>query len=438
MAAFSQQASQLQPARGLPWLAELNRRGLARWKVTPFPTRKTEHWKYTSLQALEQGAYLRWPRAGQLAELPESAFIEGLEACSLVFVNGVFCAERSSGEWPEGVECLRFSEANEEQQAAIVARLGGIADSEKHLFAALNEAWLEEGVYIRVAADTVLRQPLTIHHLSTAQDGSFSINQRLLVHLERGAQATVIEHFSSSDEVQNSFSNAVTELQLDDNARLTHYHLHLEEGHALHIGGVHANLERDATLNTFMVSLGSSLQRSDLVVNHRGEGSHCGVNGIYLPHNRHLVDYHTCIEHRAANCSSHQVFRGIVADHGKAVFNGRIHIHPHAQKTVADLSNKNLLTSIDAEVDTKPELEIYADDVKCSHGATVAQLDDKILYYLQSRGIARERAEVMLSFGFINELLEQVPHSALRDYLTPRVAALFASKFEGQPAGSID
>ncbi len=430
MTAFSKKATDLQPSQGLSWLEPLNRRGRERWKVTPFPTRKTENWKYTSLQSLEAGAYLHWPQPQQLVEIAEPNAIPGLEDCSVVFINGVFSSAHSSQQWPQGLECCRFSDADEAQQKAILAKLGTISESDNHLFAALNEAWLHEGIYIRVAANTVLKQPIYIHHISTAQASSFSVNQRVLVHLESNAEASIVEHYSSSSEAQNSFGNALTEVQLDANSRLTHYQLHLQEEHALHISGMHVNLDRDSTFNSFMMSMGSALQRSDVVVNHRGEGAHCGIQGIYLPHNKHLVDFHTCIEHRVPNCTTHEVFRGIIGDSGKAVFNGRIHIHPQAQKTVADLSNKNLLTSHEAEIDTKPELEIYADDVKCSHGATIARLDEKSLYYLQSRGLDRERAEVMLSFGFINELLEQIPHSVIRDYLTPRVSTLFVKKFD--------
>ena len=431
MAAFTQQAAELQP-QGLSWLAEFNQRGRERWKVTPFPTRKTEHWKYTSLQSLADGSYLRWPQAKGAALSEQVDAIHGLEACALVFVNGVYSTQLSSPRLPEGVECIRFSEANASQQHAIMSLLGSVADSESHLFAALNDSWLEEGVYLRVQKDTVVSTPIYLHHISATESESFVVNQRLLVHVESGADATVVEHFSSTDEVQNSFSNSVTELQLDANARLTHYHLHLEEENALHIGGVHVNLERDACLNSFMASLGATLQRSDVVVRHQGPGAHCGLNGIYLPSHNHLVDFHTCVEHIAPHCTTSEVFRGIISDHGKAVFNGRIHIHQNAQKTQADLSNKNLLTSHNAEVDTKPELEIYADDVKCSHGATVAQLEEKALYYLQSRGMDRAQAEMLLSFGFINELLEQLPHVPVKDYLTPLVATLFEKKFARQ------
>jgi Fe-S cluster assembly protein SufD len=431
MAAFTQQAAELQ-STALPWLSEFNQRGRERWKVTNFPTRKTESWKYTSLQSLADGSYLRWPQS-QGAELSEQVdAIKGLEACGIVFVNGVFSSSLSCEKLPDGVECVRFSEANDAQQQAIQTHLGNIADSEKHLFAALNDSWLNEGVYLRVAKNTQVKTPIYVHHITATEAENFVVNQRLLVHVETGAEATVVEHFSSTDEAQNCFSNAVTELQLDANSKLTHYHLHLEEENTLHIGGVHVNLECDAVLNSFMASLGAILQRTDVVVNHRGEGAHCGLNGIYLPSHKHVVDYHTCIEHIAPHCTTSEVFRGIISDHGKAVFNGRIHIHPDAQKTQADLSNKNLLTSLNAEVDTKPELEIYADDVKCSHGATVAQLEEKALYYLQSRGMDKAQAEMMLSFGFINELLEQLPHVPVRDYLTPLVSELFVRKFSRQ------
>ncbi|WP_372780749.1 Fe-S cluster assembly protein SufD [Litorivivens sp.] len=429
MTAFTQQAADLTPA-GLDWLADFNKRGRDRWKVTPFPTRKTESWKYTSLQALADGSYLRWSQA-RGAELSEQVdAIEGLDACALVFVNGVFAENLSCNKLPESVEIVRFSQANAKQQKVILAKLGSIADSEKHLFAALNDSWLQEGVYLHVAKNAQLKTPIYIHHITTPETENFAVNQRLLLHVETSAEATVVEHFSSTDEAQNCFTNAVTEVQLDANARLTHYHLHLEEENTLHIGGVHVNLERDATLNSFMMSLGANLQRTDVVVNHKGEGAHCGLNGIYLPNHKHTVDFHTCIEHAVPNCTTHEVFRGIIGDHGKAVFNGRIHIHQDAQKTVADLSNKNLLTSHSAEVDTKPELEIYADDVKCSHGATIARLEEKALYYLQSRGVDRERAEIMLSFGFINELLEQLAHIPVRNYLTPLVSELFEKKFD--------
>jgi len=246
--------------------------------------------------------------------------------------------------------------------------------------------------------------------------------------MDAGSEATVVEHFASDGAQQNCFTNGVTELVLGANARLCHYRLHLEEEHALHIGGVHARLDRDARLNSFHLGLGSTLKRLDVVVRHEGNGAHCDLNGIYLPRHSQHIDYHTCIEHARPHCTTKEVFRGVISDNARAVFNGRIHIHPDAQKTVAELSNKNLLTSNRAEVDTKPELEIYADDVKCTHGATVSQLDDYALYYLCSRGIAREHAQVMLSTGFINELINNLQHSTLGEYLKPVLSDMFVQQ----------
>jgi Fe-S cluster assembly protein SufD len=235
-----------------------------------------------------------------------------------------------------------------------------------------------------------------------------------------------IVQYVSSDQTQNCFTNGVTELHLSSGARMHHYRLHQEQQGALHIGGVHASLNRDAFLNSFHMALGSELKRIDVVINHDGEGAHCMLNGVYLPQQDQHVDYHTCIEHRVPNCTSSENFRGIIGGNGRAVFNGRIHIHPDAQKTLAELSNKNLLTSDKAEVDSKPELEIYADDVKCAHGTTVAQLDELAMHYFQTRGISAKKAEVMLSYGFIKELINEVQHPEIAEYLTPLLAELFA------------
>ncbi|HCP04706.1 MAG TPA: Fe-S cluster assembly protein SufD, partial [Pseudomonas sp.] len=227
----------------------------------------------------------------------------------------------------------------------------------------------------------------------------------------------------------NGFVNSLTEVVVGNNAQVQHYRINLEQEDLLHVGGVHVNLQRDARFHGFTLAQGSRLKRIDYQVNMLGEGAHLELNGVYLPRNRQVIDYHTNVEHCVPHCTSNEVFRGIIGDSAKAVFNGRIHIHPQAQKTLAELSNKNLLTSRTAEINTKPELEIYADDVRCAHGATISQLDETSLYYLQSRGVTKADAITMLSFGFINELLNQVPEQAVQDYLRPRLVSLF-----GQPS----
>jgi len=393
-----------------------------------------ENWKYTNLRALEQGEYHRVaPKTvgkidGDLAQWRNQYAIANLNTIELVFIDGHFSETLSSNVsgLPSGVELVRFSDANAQQQADIVAALDTIAIPEKHLFSALNAAILDDGVYLRVGKNVKLKSTLHIVNVGTITDSTYASNQRLLVVMEAGSEATVVEHFAPGAEGQRSFTNSITELQLEANAILHHYRLQLEAESAIHIGGVHVNLERDARLNGFYLGLGGEIKRVDVVVNYQGEGAHCDLNGVYLSRNNQHIDYHTCIEHAVPRCTSNEVFRGIISDSARAVFNGRIHIHRDAQKTLAQLSNKNLLTSNKAEVDTKPELEIYADDVQCAHGATVAQLDDEAMHYLQTRGVSEEEARTLLSYGFVNELINGVEHKAIADALRPILTSLFA------------
>ncbi len=319
----------------------------------------------------------------------------------------------------------RCSSSRRQNLGSVVAQASSSNSGSAHLFNDLNNAALNDGVLIHVGKNQRLEQPLQISWLSSHNPQPFSITSRLLMVLESGAEATLVEHYASDEQPQNSFTNALTELVIGDNARLQHYRLQLMQEDALHIGSTHVDLARDSQYNAFHLGLGTRLTRNDIVVNHNVGGSHCELNGVYIPQNQQLLDFHTCIEHKVPHCTSNEVFRGIMNDKARAVFNGRIHIHPQAQKTLAELSNKNLLLTNTAEIYTKPELEIYADDVKCAHGATVAQLEEKAMFYMQSRGISKKEAEVMLSFGFINELLEALPHEDIALVLRPLLARRF-------------
>lgn len=400
------------------WLGDFRRNAAEQWLNRAWPTRKTEAWQYTSLLPLQKAGVAGWSVAKQPADID---FVE-VDATHLVFVDGIFSAELSD-ELP--AEIVRFKDANSEQQALINQYLGKIVDTERHVFSSLANAWVDDGVLVAVPKSVQLQKPVYVVHVSAAGVTPTVANQRLLVVAESGSAVTVIEHFITTDEQQNGFVNSLSEIHVADNARVEHYRINLEQEDLIHIGGVHIDLHRTAHFRGFTIAQGSRLKRIDYQVNHRGEGATLDLQGIYLPRNNQIVDYHTNVQHMVPHCTSSEVFRGIIADSSRAVFNGRIYIHPQAQKTLAELSNKNLLTSAKAEIDTKPELEIYADDVRCAHGATVSQLNATALYYLQSRGVSRQEAEVMLSFGFINELLEQIQSSAVQDYLLPRIARLF-------------
>ena len=433
MSDFIQQAVHTPPAKSASWLRDFQQRGRSLWRHQSLPTRKTEAWRYTNLRQLEQGNYFSafMPEPANDADpandLRGHLLIPGLTPCAtLVFVNGYFNAGLSAvGELPAGVTLVRFADASHEEAAQIADHLGSVVDNEQHLFAALNDSHLADGVFVKVAKNIRLERPVQLVWISTRQEEAFAVSQRLLVVAESGSETTIVEQFVSDNDTQNSFTNGISELCIHANARLRHYRLHLEQENALHIGGVHVSLERDSQLDSFHLALGSTLKRVDIVVNHRGEGAHCNLNGVYLPRNHQHVDYHTCIEHAVPHCTTNEVFRGIIGDNARAVFNGRIHIHRDAQKTVAQLSNKNLLTSDKAEVDTKPELEIYADDVQCAHGATIAQLDEQSLHYLRTRGVSRDEARIMLSFGFINELINDIKDPQIADYLRPLLSGLF-------------
>jgi Fe-S cluster assembly protein SufD len=421
MSDFQQQAVRLAAQQQTPeWLSNLRQHSAESWLASAWPTRKTEQWKYTPLLPLQKTGFNSW--GVNNTDWQNSIELLTLDATRLVFVNGVFDAA-SSSELPP--EVVRFSEANDEEKSLIQKHLGRVVDGEKHLFAVLSNTWIADGLLVHVPRNQRLAKPIYVVHVSTPGVEPTTANQRLLIVLEQSAQAEVIEHYLSTDAQQNGFVNSLSEIVIGENASLHHYRLNMEEENLLHVGGVHVDLLANARLRGFTLAYGSQLKRIDYQINHRGAGAETDLQGIYLPRHNQMVDYHTNLQHWAPHCTSSEIFRGIMSDSARAVFNGRIHIHPDAQKTLAELSNKNLLTSDKAEVNTKPELEIYADDVKCAHGATVSQLNHTALYYLQSRGISRQEAEVMMSFGFINELLQNVAQPAVQDYLIPRLARLF-------------
>lgn len=422
---FQQQALRLAAQQASPaWLADLRAQNADIWLQSAWPGRRTEDWKYTPLQALQTDGFSQWAQPSDGHEQVEWLAVD---AHRLVLVNGVY-NEALSTALPSNL--VRFDHANTDQQSIITRHLGSVVDPQRHLFGALSNACVADGWLYHLGPDSQADKPLYVVHLSTPAAQPAMAQQRLLVVLDRHAKASVIEHYVSTADPQNGFVNSLTELVVGENAILHHYRLNLEEEHLLHVGGVHANLQRTAVLDAFALGQGSRLKRVDYHIRHTGEGAHLALNGIYLPRNKQRIDYHTHVEHCVPHCTTDENFRGIIGDAAKAVFNGRIHIHKDAQKTLAELSNKNLLTSKNAEIDTKPELEIYADDVKCAHGATVSQLNETAMYYLQSRGVARAEAEVMLSFGFINELLQNVAEPAIQTYLRPRLASLFGNDDE--------
>lgn len=397
------------------WLSPQRQVSLALLRDTPWPTRKTEAWKYTPLHSLADAEFT--PAANDATVAVEA--IEGLNSIDLVFVGGVLQSALSELSLPEGLSIVSLVDADRQTREWAQVAFATIKP-ERHLFGLVNDVLATDGIIIDIADDVVIDKPIYIANVSI--DGCES-HTRVLVRVGCRSKATVVEHFLGDDK---SFNTGFAEYLLAESSQLEHYRFALQTAAASSVGGSHFKMAAKSQLNSTLVGFGSNLSRLDVDVIHAGEHTFAKINAIYLLDNNELFDLHSTIEHTVANGTTEENVRGIVADKARAVFNGRIHIHRDAQKTLAELNNRNLLLSNEAEINTKPELEIYADDVRCAHGATVAQIDKKALYYLQSRGVGKSQAQVMLSFGFINELVDQMPNTVLAEWLRPQLRQRFA------------
>lgn len=399
------------------WLSPVRAQALDTLKQQQWPTRRTEAWRYTSLHPVAD-LDLKSGTGNTTAEAP---VIEGLNSLDLVFVDGQLSTDISKLKLPEGVTISELS-APSEPAEAIFAQV----KPSRHLFGLVNDVLAQQGVVIDIAAGAKVEQPIRIVNFASA---GIESHQRTLVRVGENAQATIIEHGSGSG---NSLNTVFAEYDIAEKARLEHYRFALHEGEAIHIGGSHFKLHDHARLNSTLIGYGSQLTRLDVDIEHAGEHAFAKFNNVYLLAPRQHFDLHSTIEHASPNGTTEENARGIIGDRAKAVFNGRIHIHRHAQKTLAELNNRNLLLTRGAQINTKPELEIYADDVQCAHGATVAEIDEEALYYMLTRGIDRQQALVMLNFGFVQEMVFQMPNKALADWLQPILKTRFESMMEKQ------
>jgi len=397
------------------WLAPHRQMALVELEKVSWPVRRQEDWRFTPLIPVEKRSVTMSSPSDSAKTGPQ---IEELTAIELVFSGNTLLTNISELSLPEGVEVVTFAEANAAQQETIKANFNK-AKPARHLFGQVNDALLGDGVFIQFAANQAVETPIRITQLANNQGDQ---HMRVLVHVQQGAQGTVFEDGHGDT---NSFNTAFSEFVIDDAASLEHYRLAMYTGEAMHVGGCHFKLGEKSELNSTIVGYGSQLSRLDVDVEYTGEFANAKMNAMYLLAEGELFDLHTTIEHAVPNCTTEENARGIVGDRAKAVFNGRIHIHRDAQKTLAELNNRNLLLSRRAIVNTKPELEIYADDVKCAHGATVAEIDDTALYYLLTRGIKRSQALIMLNFGFIQELINQMPNEAISAWLLTQLRERF-------------
>jgi Fe-S cluster assembly protein SufD len=413
---YDRLAGQL-PGQNLGWLVQARQAAMARFVERGLPSQRDEAWKYTSVAAIDNARFALAPIAGQtaaadaLADLVAAHAIPG--AHLLVFVDGRLAPTLSRpGRLPPGVGLGSLAEALADEPAGLQEALLG-AESPS-AFADLNLACLADGACLRLPAGTVVEAP--IQWLFIASQAGLVIQPRNLVLAAAGSSAAVVEHHVALGEGRY-LSNAVTDIRLDPGAAIAHHKLQQESPAAFHIAAVNVAQAAKSQFVSTSFAFGARLARVDIAVGFDAEEAACTLDGLYLTDGRQHVDHHTCIDHRQPRCTSRQLYKGVVDGASRAVFNGRVVVHPDAQGSDAWQSNHNLLLSENAEIDTKPQLEIWADDVKCSHGATVGQLAEDAVFYLRSRGIGEADARAMLTCAFAMEVIGRVSQPAVQDRL---------------------
>lgn len=409
-----QAADRLEAAGRTPdWLAATREKGLAEFLAQGFPGAKNEHWKYTRLAALERKVFAAPAASEEAPRLPARAFAE-LPGARLVFLDGAYCAPLSKLPPVGGLSLKSLAQAISDNDALVREELAQVVDRESHAFASLSDALLADGAVIDVSAKAMIADPIYLLFISTKGEAATLCSPRILVRVGENASATVIEHHLGTGGNQN-LVNIISEASLRPGARLTYYALQEASPAAHLISGLHVRQGRDSRLVSCSLNLGGRMARNDLHSRLEGSGAGIEMYGLYLAGDRQHVDNHTRVDHIATHTRSEQDYKGVLYGRGRAVFNGKAHIHEGAEGTEASQANDNLLLSANAEIDTKPELEIYNDDVKCSHGATVGQLDQQALFYLRSRGIDEETARVLLTFAFAEAVLQRVEISEVRE-----------------------
>ena len=408
------------------WLRSMRREAMKRFSELGFPTLRDEDWKYTNLRPLAKVEF--GPAPSDLDSLSSESLRQlafaGLGQVRLVFVNGEFAPGLSAlDSLPEGLRVAPLSDLLEKESQKIENHLGRYADGQNEAFGALNTAFLREGAFIHVAANRLIEEPIQVLFLVTEKASDSLTCPRNLFLIDANSQASIIENYSALAE-NRYFTNAVTEVVVADNAVLDHYKLEVESPEAFHVGCTQTRQGRDSTYRMHNMSFGGLLVRNNIGTVLDGPGGYCALNGLFVTSGKQQVDNFTIMEHAQPHCDSRELYKGILDDRSRGVFHGRIIVRKGAQKTDSKQTNDNLILSDNALINTKPQLEIYADDVKCTHGATIGQLEKDGLFYLRSRGIEEQAARSLMIYAFASQVLAKIGHQPLRDQLHAHLAGL--------------
>jgi Fe-S cluster assembly protein SufD len=418
------------------WTRAIRQEAIDRFAQLGFPTPKNEDWKYTNVAPIlkipfEPAAVCR---NGLTRESLRSAVPWIVGANGLVFINGHYAPELSSpGSLAGGVRIGDLASAIRADRDLVEPYLAKVADYREHGFIALSTAFMRDGAFIFLPKGAVIQDPLHLVFLASAAEEAFMTHPRSLIVASEGSQATIVESYLGLGD-NCYFTNAVTELAMGEDAVIEHHKVEKESVSAFHIATLQVHQGRGSSFRFHSVGLGGSLVRNDVNVVLDGERSECSLDGLYLAGGSQHVDNHTRIDHVKPHSTSREFYKGVLGGKARGVFNGKIIVHPEAAKTDARQTNKNLLLSKEARIDTKPQLEIFNNDVKCSHGSTIGQLSQEAIFYLRSRGIGIELARSMLTRAFVQDLIDKIRIEPLRaglaDLLDPLLLGGEAMEFE--------
>jgi Fe-S cluster assembly protein SufD len=413
---------------GPAWLRDVRQQAIGRFAALGFPTPKNEDWHFTSVSPIAEREFRALRSASgavQRADLERFTFGQP-DWPAIVFVNGRYSQELSSlSGLPAGVRVMELSRAWREESALLDRYLTKITSYEAQSFTALNTAFMSDGAVVHIGKDVEAKAPIHLLFITDEHAAEGVAHLRNLVVAERHSKATVIESYVALGS-HNYFTNVVTEVALEDGATLHHYKVQRESERAFHVGTIETHQARDSHYVSFSFATGAALSRTNIYTQLDGEGCGATLNGLYMADGEQHVDHQTRIEHAQPNCFSREVYKGILDGASHGVFNGKVFVRPVAQKTDGKQENNNLLLSDYARVDTKPQLEIFADDVKCTHGATVGRLDERALFYMKSRGIAAESARKLLTYAFAADVLETIELESVRARLEEMTLERFA------------
>ena len=413
---YSSSFARLQNPTEPRWLQVIRRDAMERFSELGFPTPRQEEWKYTKVDFTRKMAFepaVPGPNGLNEDRLDQLTF-GNLECPRIVFVNGHYCEKLSSlQELSSQIQVQSLSEVLRENPEWVEPYLARYAGYQDHAFVALNTAFIQDGAFVHIPEGERIQEPIHLLFLSTAPGEATVSHPRNLIVLDEDSQATILESYVGIGH-QPYFTNLVTEIVAGKNVSLDHYKLHSESDEAFHVATLQIHQDRSSNVRSFDVTVGGALTRNEVNGVLDGEGATCALDGLYLVAGGQHVDNHTRLEHAKPHCDSREVYTGILDGKATGVFHGRIVVRPDAQKTDSKQTNNNLLLSDEAVINTKPQLEIYADDVKCTHGATVGQLDEDALFYLRSRGVGATTARSMLIYAFASQVTEGIRVQSVR------------------------